>query len=181
MPVFKSHFLAGKSVVPSLPMTDIAETIYMDAVLTPNRSLSPRAFTLMMTGFGAISFVCGLAFLSMGALPVVGFFGLDALLLYLAFRWTFRKQAETTRVTVTASALRLRHRKSNGDMNDVSVPTAFARITLDEPLTPHSWLRIEYGQKAYVIGRFLTPPERKSLADALKSAIGDARCERYSV
>ena len=64
---------------------------------------------------------------------------------------------------------------------EAEVPTAFARVELDEPLAWNSWLRIEHGQRAYVIGRFLTPKERKSLAEALRSALLRARSERVSV
>jgi len=155
------------------------ETIYMDAVLTPNSSLSPRAFMIIMLAFGTVSFICGLAFLSMGALPVVGFFGLDVLLVYAAFKWTFKQQTESTRVTVTNEHLRMRHTKPNGEVKSVALPTAFVRIELDEAATPNSWLRVEYGQKAYVIGRFLTLSERKSLAKALRQAVITARSERY--
>lgn len=155
------------------------EIIYMDAVLTPNSSLSPRAFMIIMSAFGTASFICGLAFFSMGALPVVGFFGLDVLLVYAAFKWTFKQQTESTRVTVTSERLRMHHTKPNGEVKSVSLPTAFVRIELDEAVTPNSWLRIEYGQKAFIIGRFLTLSERKSLAEALKQAILSARSERY--
>lgn len=155
------------------------DTIYMDAVLTPNSSLSPRAFMVIMSAFGTVSFICGLAFFSMGALPVVGFFGLDVLLVYAAFKWTFKQQKESTRVTVTNEHLRMCHTKPSGEVKSVSLPTAFVRIELDEAAAPNSWLRVEYGQKAYVIGRFLTLSERKSLAKALKQAILSARSERY--
>jgi uncharacterized membrane protein len=61
------------------------------------------------------------------------------------------------------------HRKANGTEKRVSVPAGFARVELDEPLRPDSWLRIEHGRTGWVIGRFLTVPERKSLADAMKT------------
>jgi uncharacterized membrane protein len=44
---------------------------------------------------------------------------------------------------------------------------------------PTSWLRIEHGRTAFVIGRFLTPKERKSLAEGLRTALQRARCERH--
>ena len=54
--------------------------------LHPNRSLSQSGFVILMSSVALISFVSGLLFLSMGAWPVFGFFGLDALLIYYAFR-----------------------------------------------------------------------------------------------
>lgn len=159
-------------------MSEPTEIIYMDAVLQPNRSLSEKGFLRVMIFVGAVSFVTGMAFISLGAIPVIGFFGLDALVFYLAFRASFRKQREETRIVVTARDVRLSHRKANGKEKTATIPSAFARVELDEPLTAQSWLRIEYGKTAYIIGRFLTPPERKSLANAIRAALQQARLER---
>lgn len=160
-------------------MSTSQEIIYMDAVLQPNRSLSERGFAIVMLIVGGFSFVTGMAFVSMGALPVVGFFGLDALAFYLLFRHSFRKQREETRIIVTANDVRLSHRRSNGREKTARLPAAFARVELAEPLTANSWLRIEYGQTAYIIGRFLTVEERQSLATAIRSALKAARQERH--
>lgn len=160
-------------------MPEPQETIYFDAVLTPNRSLSRHGFAIVMAMLGLVSFCFAIAFVSIGAFPVLGFFGLDALAIYLAFRWSFRQQREETRVTVTGRSLVLHHRKSDGTGRTVELPAAFTRVELDEPLTTTSWLRIAHGRTAFVIGRFLTPPERKSLATALRRAIVAARAERH--
>lgn len=160
-------------------MSEIDEVVYLDALLTPNRSLSPRGFAIIMSVVGGASFISGMAFLSMGAFPVVGFFGLDALAIYLAFRWSFRRQREETRITITAKSVHLFHRKADGSERRVELPSAFARVELDEPVESTSWLRIEHGRTAYVIGRFLTLPERKSLLLAVRSALISARSERY--
>ena len=62
------------------------ETPTFRAVLHPHRSLGPRGFLILMLAIGGISFVTGMVFLSMGAWPVFGFFGLDVLLVYVAFK-----------------------------------------------------------------------------------------------
>ncbi len=155
-----------------------AETLYLDAVLTPNRSLSERGFAIGMAIVAMVFFLTGLMFWSMGAAPILGFFGLDMLAIWLAFRLSFRKQREQTHVTVTARRIRMVHTDAKGGHKEAEVPTAFARVELDEPLTSASWLRIEHGRTAWVIGRFLTMDERKSFAKALRSALQAARAER---
>src|SRR5262245_66677069 len=60
------------------------------ALLTPYRSLSPAGFMILMAVVGLVSFGTGLMFLMMGAWPVFGFFGLDVLLIYVAFRVNYR-------------------------------------------------------------------------------------------
>lgn len=149
----------------------------MDAVLTPNASLSPAAFNLVMIIIALISFICGVMFMSMGAWPVLGFFGLDVLALYAAFRFVRRRARQETRVRITAEQVDITHTDSKG-IRTASFPPAFARVELDEPTGPTSWLRIEHGRTAYVIGRFLTPKERKALARGLREALQRARCER---
>ena len=151
----------------------------MDAVLTPNRSLSRKGFLIAMLAIALTFFINGLMFWSMGALPILGFMGLDVLAIWLAFHISFRRQKEETRVIVTARAIRLHHRDAKGGEKHAEVPSAFARVELAEPVGPGDWLRIEHGKTAWVIGRFLTPDERKSFASALRQALVSARAERH--
>ncbi len=77
------------------------EEVLFDAELTPHRSLSPEGFFLLMALIGLISFAAGALFFVVGAWPVVGFLGLDLLLIYLAFRASYRsgRAYETLRLT----------------------------------------------------------------------------------
>ena len=61
------------------------------ALLTPHRSLNRTGFLVLMAFVSVVSFVAGIAFLVMGAWPVFGFFGLDVLVIYWAFRINFRR------------------------------------------------------------------------------------------
>ncbi|MEM7492848.1 MAG: DUF2244 domain-containing protein [Pseudomonadota bacterium] len=160
-------------------MTSRTEKIYFDATLTPNRSLSPRAFLIVMCIVGGVSFLAGMMFLSMGAFPVLGFFGLDALLIYLCFRFSQRSQRQVTRVKVTTDKIDLVHEEPGRKTKSAQIPTAFARVNLEFPERAPSELQIAYRGQAWVIGRFLTPGERKSLKKALEDAIFHARNERY--
>ena len=85
-------------------MTPPDETLYLDATLTPNRSLSERGFAIGMAIVAVVFFLTGLMFYSMGAVPILGFFGLDMVAVWLAFRLSFRKLEQETHVTVTARA-----------------------------------------------------------------------------
>ncbi len=126
-----------------------------------------------------INLISSLAFLTAGAIPIVGFLALDALIVWLAFRMCFQNQKQWTRVRVTADHLRVDHMNPKGRESNVELPTAFTRVELEEPLTAYSWLTLAARGEAYVIGRFLTIDERKSLADALRDALSRARSERY--
>ena len=153
--------------------------IYLDAVLEPPRSLSPRGFNRVMLGLGALSFLVGLAFLLTGAYPVVGFMGLEILALWLVFKASFRAQSARTYVQVTAEAVTVRKVDGWGRERQAKVASHFARVEFDRAAHSVNALRIAASDKAYALGEFLTPRERESFARRLDAALGEARRERY--
>ena len=76
---------AGNDFDPALDQPTL-----FSARVTPHRSLNRTGFTVLMAFIGVVSFVAGIAFCLMGAWPVLGFFGLDVLVIYWAFRVNFR-------------------------------------------------------------------------------------------
>ena len=75
------------------------------AVLTPYRSLGPTGFLVLMVALGGVSFVTGMLFLLMGAWPVLGFFGLDVALVYIAFKLNYRSGRLYETVELTPAKL----------------------------------------------------------------------------
>src|SRR5690606_23193258 len=59
--------------------------------LHPNNSLSRSGFIILMCLIAGFSFFYGLYCLSLGAWPIFGFCGLDVLVVYIAFRFSFRE------------------------------------------------------------------------------------------
>src|SRR3978361_2409239 len=84
------------------------------ALLTAHRSLNRTGFLVLMGFLSVISFAAGIAFLLMGAWPVFGFFGLDVLLVYWAFRVNFRRAKATEEISVTPSEMRVRRGSHRG-------------------------------------------------------------------
>src|SRR6202790_872603 len=84
------------------------EPTLFSAIVTPHRSLSRFGFVIVMAAVTGVSFVAGTVFLILGAWPVFGFFGLDVLLVYLAFRANYRAAAAYEEVTMTACELKVR-------------------------------------------------------------------------
>ena len=74
--------------------------VHWRAVLTPYRSLPPLGFLIVMSVLGVVSFVTGVAFAWMGAWPVLGFFGLDVLVVFIAFKLNYRagRMVETVEI-----------------------------------------------------------------------------------
>lgn len=155
-------------------------TVYLDAVLEPPRSLSPRGFSRVMMILGGMSLASSLLFLSLGAWPVMGFMGLEFFALWLVFRFSFRAQRARTYVRVTADAIDVRKVDGWGRERRASLASHFARVEFDRAEDGPNALRVAASQRAYVVGEFLTPRERASFARRLAQAISDARRERYS-
>jgi uncharacterized membrane protein len=153
--------------------------IYLDAVLEPPRSLSPRGFNRVMLALGAFSFILGVGFLATGAWPITGFMGLEVFALWLVFRISFRKQAARTYVRVTADDVVVRQVDGWGRERRARLASHFARVEFDRTADGPNALRLAASDKAYALGEFLTPKERESFARRLGQALLDARRERH--
>ena len=79
---------------------------------------------LLMMALVACSFAAGLAFWLMGAWPVVGFFGLDILLVQFAFRLNYRAARAAEEISLTRDRLTVRRsRRAAAPARPASTPT----------------------------------------------------------
>jgi uncharacterized membrane protein len=146
------------------------------ALLTPHRSLSRSGFLVLMGIVSIVSFAAGVAFLLLGAWPVFGFFGLDALVIYWAFRINFRDAKASEEIRITPSELRVRRISHRGHVVEFVLNPLW--VQLDQKT--HAEFGIE---KLYLlsrgrrvsIGNFLGPDEKASFAKALTVALQAAR------
>jgi uncharacterized membrane protein len=145
------------------------------AVLTPHRSLGPRGFLILMTALGALSFVTGILFLVAGAWPVFGFFGLDVLLVYIAFRLNYRSGRLYETLAVTPARLVLTRVHPSGRREEFDCNPYWARVSLREWPDGRTALSIISRGTELAFGSFLTDDERRDLASALRDALLTAR------
>jgi uncharacterized membrane protein len=152
------------------------EPTLFSAMLTPHRSLSGAGFVVLMAVIAGLSFIGGVVFFVVGAWPVVGFLGLDVVLIYWAFRANYLAAAAYEEVTVTASELRVRQVSHRGDVAEWSLNPLWTRLdreTHDEYGLIRLFL-VSRG-KRLMIASFLGPKEKESFASALSAAIGEAK------
>ena len=145
------------------------------AVLTPYRSLSPRGFLIVMVTLGAISFAAVMVFLVAGAWPVMGFFGLDVLLVYCAFKLNYRSGRIFETVDVTPSRLTVTRVHPSGQEEQFDCNPYWARVNLREWPDGRTVLSIAAQGREHAFGRFLTDDERRDFASVLKEALLAAR------
>jgi uncharacterized membrane protein len=146
------------------------------ALITPHRSLGGAGFLVLMAAIGGVSFAAGIIFLILGAWPVVGFFGLDVVLIYWAFRINYRAARAYEEVMVTSSELRVRKVSHRGRVAEWSLNPLWVRLDRDthEEFGIERLFLVSRGRKL-PIGGFLSPGEKESFADALAAAIGEAK------
>ncbi len=152
------------------------EPVLFSARLTPHRSLDRTGFTILMIAISAISFGAGLMFFLMGAWPVFGFFGLDVLLVYWAFRANFRSARASEDIVVTPGELRFRRTSAKGHTIEWSANPLWVglhRIESEDFGVERLYLRS--GGRSVAIGNFLAPEEKASFANALMAALHAAR------
>ncbi len=153
-----------------------SEQQLFDAVLDPHRSLSRTGFVVLMAGVGVASFVLGFAFLLRGAWPVFAFFGLDVVLVYLAFRLNYRSGRLIERLRLTPRTLEVQRITPSGRVTRWRFQPYWLRVELEAPEDHHSRLTLRSHGRALTIGSFLSPDERASLCAALKVALARCRC-----
>jgi uncharacterized membrane protein len=153
-----------------------AEPTIFSAIITPHRSLNSTGFLILMLIIGGISFVSGMMFLVIGAWPVFGFFGLDVLLIYSAFRANFRAARAYEEVTVTASELTVRKVSHRGGVREWTLNPVWVRLDriVHEEFGIERLFLVSRGRRL-PIAAFLGPHEKASFARALSTALGEAK------
>ena len=149
------------------------EPMIFAATLTPHRSLSRVGFWILIGGYGAISFIAGMFFFLMGAWPVFGFFGLDVLLLYWAFRLNYRYAAAYEEIKVTPAALTIRKVSHRGVAREWTLNPLWVRLekVVHEEFGIERVFLVSRGRELAIAG-FLSPAEKASFAKALGAALG---------
>jgi uncharacterized membrane protein len=155
---------------------EAAEPKLFSALLTPHRSLNRTGFIVLMAFLSAVSFAAGIAFWMMGAWPIFGFFGLDVLAVYWAFKVNFRRAKASEEISVTASELRIRRISHRGHVVEWVLNPLWVRLDRKT----HAEFGIErlylVSRGRHVsIGSFLGPDEKASFANALSAALQAAK------
>ena len=163
---------AGNEFERELPQPEL-----FSALLTPHRSLNRTGFLVLMVFLCAISFAAGMVFLLMGAWPVLGFFGLDLLAIWWAFRINFRSaRGAREEITVTPSELRVRRVSHRGHVAEWVLNPLWVRLdqTGDAEFGIERLYLVSSGRRVS-IGSFLGPDEKASFAKALLAALQAAK------
>lgn len=160
---------------PESPRRKSAAPVYFSATLYPHRSLGRRGFMWVMLGVAGFSFAAGLGFFLAGAWPVIGFLGLDILLLYWAFKSTYWRARQYETVHLTEDALKIVRIGPGKQIQAWRFQPYWVQVALAEPPEHDSMLELRSHGRSLVIGDFLSPQERTEVAASLRAALRRAR------
>jgi uncharacterized membrane protein len=155
-----------------------AHAYFFERVLAPHRSLPPRGFHLLMLILGLISLGVGIGFVSIGAWPVTGFFGLDVALIYLAFRLNYRSGRRCEIIRLAMNAFTVERIGIYGSRRLWRFQPFWVRVVLEERDAHSNRLFVASHGRFLAIGDFLAPAVRRDVAATLHDALA---CWRASL
>ncbi|MEX1034312.1 MAG: DUF2244 domain-containing protein [Sneathiella sp.] len=138
--------------------------------LHPNQSLSKTGFVVLMSLVAAVSFFSGIFFWSLGAWPVFGFFGLDAVLIYIAFRLNFRAARRYETIRIMQDYLTITRTAPDGRSVVEEFEAYWARAMING-----AQLLITNRGRAYEVGNFLGEDEKLEVREMIAAALDTYR------
>lgn len=141
--------------------------------LTPHRSLTRQGFVTLMVVIISINLVAALAFYVAGAWPIVGFLGLDVLLIWWALRQNIADGNCAERISIAGDKVILQRLSPTGEKHETVFNRRWLRVTLEWDASRElvGRLLFSYRGKSTEIAAFLGADERKSLASHLRAAM----------
>ena len=151
--------------------------ILLEAYLSPSVAIKLSAVRWILSLFGCVCVLVGVTFALIGAQPVLGFMGIEIILLFAVYRFCVRNSRMAEQIILSSHSLLFRRIDRYGNVS----------ITSLEPL----WLRVEIGRakgvfrhiilaskgRTYNVGVFLTPEEKVVLLNTLQRALRALRTE----
>ena len=153
-----------------------ADEPIFQALLTPHRSLGRTGFAILMAALLCGWLFTGAIALSSGAWPIFGFFGLDVLAVYIAFRINYRAARAREEVSVSRTSLDIRKTAPSGRTQAHHFNPFWARFSVsrhDE--IGITGMTVEARGETVAIGSFLNPDDRESFATAFSRALATAK------
>ncbi len=144
--------------------------------LTPHRSLTRGQARILVVAVSAAIASISMPFFLVGAWPIIGFLGLDAAGLWLAFEMSFRAARAYEDVRVTPLELLLAKVAARGTRREWRFNPAWVRIDRSdhEEFGLQRLALVSHG-RSVEFGSFLGPDQKAEVASDLARALARAR------
>jgi uncharacterized membrane protein len=153
-----------------------SDEVLFEARLSPHRSMPLKGFNILMLILGVMSFFVGVVFLSLGAWPILGFFGLDVLLLWFALRVNYRDADAYEDIRMTPVQLHVLQVSKYGEQRETDFNPRWTRLEkTEDELAGVTKISLVSRGIALAVGSFLPPFYKKELAAHLSKALATAK------
>jgi uncharacterized membrane protein len=151
------------------------EPLLLNATLRPSPPMPPRVLLMILAVVASFNIAFALSFILRGAWPIAPFMGLDVVLLAWAFRASSVAAKRFEQVTLTPSLLRVEQHPAKGRVTESDFNPYWVRVDLQWPTEFTNRLFLRSHGRELQLGAFLAPQVRESFAQALKSALFQAK------
>ncbi|HEV7277836.1 MAG TPA: DUF2244 domain-containing protein [Devosiaceae bacterium] len=146
------------------------------ATLTPNRSLGRRGLRVVIATLAVMASIPAMIFFSLGAWPIVGFLGLDVLLVWWAMSASLREGQRLEEVTLWPDQLELRQVSPGGEEQLRRFNPFHVKLVIDRDFDERTTgLHLRTRDDDIEIGAFLTSDDKASFAKVFGTALKKAR------
>ncbi len=154
----------------------ISDNIIFSARLTPYRSLGQQGYKILIGSIGVMCLAIGLFFFSLGLWPIIGFMGLDFILIYWAFKSNYRAARAFEDVAISAHRVFFKKVSHKGVERVYEFPQFGTRFEIDRHKEIGiTMMRLCNRKKQVEFGYFLNPQDRESFAFAFQRALASAK------
>lgn len=145
------------------------------ATITPHRSLGPKGFIALMAVIAGFNLAIGLTFYLKGAWPVLGFCGLDVLLLWIAFKINYRAGGASETIEIQGGAMTLTRIHADGRREAFTLNPYWVRVGFAERKDGRTYLWLQSHGRRLPFGAELTDDERREFAGLLEAELATQR------
>jgi uncharacterized membrane protein len=167
------HMMKDSPKPDGMPSPD---ALVFRARLNPHRSLGPTGLVVLFAGLVGLTTAISIPFYIMGAMPVVGFLGLDIFLLWLAFRINNQRARAFEELVLTNIELLVRRVSWRGRTSEWRFNPLWVKVASDDHAEfGMQRLSLVEGKKQVELASFLGAEEKADFANALRAALAEAR------
>ena len=141
---------------------------YLNIKIYSNNSLSTKGFYILMTSIILPALFIGTAFSLIGAWPVLGFMGLEIILIYIFFKILFYKNNFYEHIMLDKAKFSISYNNKNNVINSVNLEPTWLQVKLENN---NNKLQIFTHGNAIELGKCLAIKEKASLAKVIQEAL----------
>jgi uncharacterized membrane protein len=146
-----------------------------EAVLYPNQPPPARNLVVLLAAVFGVAIGVSIGFFVAGAWPVVGFIGLELVLLAVCLIWARRTARYAEHIRLDDSGLHIKTTAGERTLRQWRFEPYWVRVRLEEARPGEPALRLSAHGRTLTIGRFLNAEEQSDVAEALETALGRYR------